>query len=1034
MSVSIKVAIRCRPFSERDTLGVSLHQHKEEEGEVNLLGSKYTVDSRFAFTYAWWSGFGYQKYIQNRHSVADGMNLITQGDVYERIGQKLKAELLDGSAVVLFAYGLSGSGKTYTVFGPDAVDQPEAWFKHATPHDEWGIFPRLAFELMSEIKDGWKFTMKYFQNVVDIVRDLMSPVAMEKHYKTGIRKDVDGFTDISWCSEKQLTSWNDLRSVFLKSNARKAISSTQFNHHSTRGHCILTLEVHTPHPTMPGIKQRGRVYICDLAGTEPAGDIVHGNYEKKYSDEGATYYEYLGPHPESIKTKELRDQGTKINLSLSEMSQFFLKMAQAIENKNLKPGKSIPGCNSYFLCKYLKDTMLQARTYLFCAIRPESKFMQYTFSTLCFAKNASVIKLQPKKATTEMSASERKLLQELDQMRSVVKQLKKQNRLLQSSATSEQIRLGSPDRKLRKLEAELEEKQVELMNEVFGNSKTLDSQLDLDLLKDEYSRRGLTLVDGNIPQCDQAYFLNLDEDCFLNHRYMCYIRNENTTFGPGGEVRPTDFAIVSSHCSVKVLANHHCELFAGLGDTWHNGKKLPTGSSVILHTFDRVAMGHTLFLFVGPKDSIYSDACPSAEFAASELRRVIFGSGLLQQDRDKVQNEIARYKQTRSADTRTLQKGMLGNDPERIKLLEMERERTNRDALLQSLPMTDEVSRMLQLLNRPWLKCESVMTASYHQELRSYEPQVRIKVINAQTTDVIYMDPYELHHVHGILQSEIVSLRSAFEQGKDYVVPFQHDPLELCYNHCFHLGTATAFMEQLAYNLETDVHVPDEVLQEIAHPGSYESLGSLEMIWTPLSDTNEQNHNESKILEIMDPRELLGKSFIYKLQFFRIIDLPFKVSSCYCQYTFFGETYITEKLENLNSNCPSVNYTCIHHIPKVKQEFLDYLAMDTMRIDVFVQPAKPTSQIDEISTQNIAVASSLGGFKVQTLSASEKEEIVRLKAKVKMLEEKNEMLISVIKEISSGLSPEMGKSSIKEKIENAIKYGRQVSLAAECGT
>ena len=32
--------------------------------------------------------------------------------------------------------------------------------------------------------------------------------------------------------------------------------------------------------------------------------------------------------------------------------------------------------------------MLQARTYLFCAIRPEVQFLKYTFSTLGFATNA----------------------------------------------------------------------------------------------------------------------------------------------------------------------------------------------------------------------------------------------------------------------------------------------------------------------------------------------------------------------------------------------------------------------------------------------------------------------------------------------------------------------------------------------------------------------------------------------------------------------------------------------------------------------
>jgi hypothetical protein len=62
-----------------------------------------------------------------------------------------------------------------------------------------------------------------------------------------------------------------------------------------------------------------------------------------------------------------------------------MKMAEAVKKKQLKPGHSIPGCNSYFLCKYLKDTMLQAKTYLFCAIRPEVQYHRYTFSTLGFA-------------------------------------------------------------------------------------------------------------------------------------------------------------------------------------------------------------------------------------------------------------------------------------------------------------------------------------------------------------------------------------------------------------------------------------------------------------------------------------------------------------------------------------------------------------------------------------------------------------------------------------------------------------------------
>ena len=113
------------------------------------------------------------------------------------------------------------------------------------------------------------------------------------------------------------------------------------------------------------------------------------------------------------------------------MAQFFMKMATAIKKKKLKPGKSIPGLNSYFLCRYLKDTMLQARTYLFCAIRPEAGYLKYTFSTLGFAKNASVIKLNPKKATTMATPAERKLMHQLEEMKAMMEALQKKNEQLQ---------------------------------------------------------------------------------------------------------------------------------------------------------------------------------------------------------------------------------------------------------------------------------------------------------------------------------------------------------------------------------------------------------------------------------------------------------------------------------------------------------------------------------------------------------------------------------------------------------------------------
>jgi hypothetical protein len=133
MSIGIKVAVRCRPFTIDDSLGCKLEQTAEESGEVELINCDYST-KRFPFTYAWWSAYGYKRHLTgNNMQDAEDMKLVNQEMAYDECGLKIKSDLLGGNAVVLFAYGLSGSGKTYTVFGPDATDAPEAWFKHATP-------------------------------------------------------------------------------------------------------------------------------------------------------------------------------------------------------------------------------------------------------------------------------------------------------------------------------------------------------------------------------------------------------------------------------------------------------------------------------------------------------------------------------------------------------------------------------------------------------------------------------------------------------------------------------------------------------------------------------------------------------------------------------------------------------------------------------------------------------------------------------------------------------------------------------------
>lgn len=416
--------------------------------------------------------------------------------------------------------------------------------------------------------------MKYFQNVVDIVRDLMSANAEEQHYKNGMKKDPDGFMDIDWCLAKQIHSWNELRHVFQIANGRKAIAPTQFNPMSTRGHCIMTLEVEMPHPETEGMKQRGRVYVCDLAGTEPAGDIVYANYDKVTFDDGTFEYKYIGPHRDEKKTKELQDQGKKINLSLSEMAQFFMKMAEAVMKKKLKPGVSIPGCNSFFLCKYLKDTMLQAKTYLFCAIRPEVEFLKYTFATLGFAKNASVVKLAPKKATAAASPAERKLMAELEAMKALVEQLR-----AQSSSGGGGGMDSNAAAMIADLQAKLAAKQDDLAREISGEDTSSTAKQDeaLERQRAEYLKRGIGMVAFD-SDAEEPYFINLEEDAFRSNRLMYILKKEYTVFGAKGDIQPLSFQVVKNHCTVK-FDGESVFIIGGVGETFHNGHIVPDAAA-----------------------------------------------------------------------------------------------------------------------------------------------------------------------------------------------------------------------------------------------------------------------------------------------------------------------------------------------------------------------------------------------------------------------------------------------------------------------
>ena len=72
-----------------------------DKGEVSLLN--YTgTKKRFAFTWSWWSAYGWQRHQKGDVGIAVDMKLIHQGLVYEASGVPIRKNVLDGRAVVRF--------------------------------------------------------------------------------------------------------------------------------------------------------------------------------------------------------------------------------------------------------------------------------------------------------------------------------------------------------------------------------------------------------------------------------------------------------------------------------------------------------------------------------------------------------------------------------------------------------------------------------------------------------------------------------------------------------------------------------------------------------------------------------------------------------------------------------------------------------------------------------------------------------------------------------------------------------------------
>lgn len=184
---------------------------------------------------------------------------LSNSDVYQRACSHLvKSFLDDGFNCTLFAYGMTGSGKTYSMRGED--------------HDPG--FIRLAIDDIfakinsTAISKKYEMTVSYLEIYNEKVIDLLGlgPLALAN---LQIRDDSDFGTKIIGINCPVILSKDDLLQLIKLGDAKRKTSSTDYNMRSSRSHAIVQIRLKTV-DMVCNTSINSTLSLCDLAGSEKA--------------------------------------------------------------------------------------------------------------------------------------------------------------------------------------------------------------------------------------------------------------------------------------------------------------------------------------------------------------------------------------------------------------------------------------------------------------------------------------------------------------------------------------------------------------------------------------------------------------------------------------------------------------------------------------------------------------------------------------------------------------------------------------------
>ena len=273
---------------------------------------------------------------------------VAQEEVFEYVKSVISSSTRGFNGTV-FAYGPTGSGKTFTMSGSSSN------FNYR------GIIPRsitrLFQELGGKIEYESKVSISYLEIYNEIIFDLLSPVpANEQKGEINFQEDAKGNVVVKGLTKHIVANEEEAFNLLFEGESNRTVSEHQLNKASTRSHCIFTIAIEMKSKVESSEKVlTSKLNFVDLAGSE------------RVKETGSS----------GIALKE----AAYINKSLTFLEQVVVALTDKTKRKEYVPYRQSK------LTHILKDAIGgNCKTIMIATIWPEEQFILDTLSTLNFEK------------------------------------------------------------------------------------------------------------------------------------------------------------------------------------------------------------------------------------------------------------------------------------------------------------------------------------------------------------------------------------------------------------------------------------------------------------------------------------------------------------------------------------------------------------------------------------------------------------------------------------------------------------------------